>query len=210
MGICGKCMNEIIRIARHRMGSDGEGVSTLVAFWGCPLQCNYCINDFCHDVSVKKIKVSPEELLRIVKIDDIYFRMSNGGIVFGGGEPLLNSKYIKHFIVLSPKEWSFRIETSLNIQWHHVERLLPYIDQWIIDIKDINSDIYKKYTKLDNHMVLHNIEKLSRLVGKEKILFRVPYILGYNNISDIEKSCTYLEKMGEIEKFEYRVTKQHI
>ena len=34
---------KLIGIARHRMAVDGEGVTTLVAFHGCPLRCKYCL-----------------------------------------------------------------------------------------------------------------------------------------------------------------------
>jgi len=31
-------------ISRHRLATDGEGVTTLVGFHGCPLCCGYCLN----------------------------------------------------------------------------------------------------------------------------------------------------------------------
>ena len=34
----------LIGISRHRLSTDGEGVTTLVAFHGCPLRCKYCLN----------------------------------------------------------------------------------------------------------------------------------------------------------------------
>ncbi len=39
---------EIIGIKRHCLGSDGHGVTTLVAFHGCLLRCRYCLNPQCH------------------------------------------------------------------------------------------------------------------------------------------------------------------
>lgn len=41
----------ILAIDRLRMGMDGEGVTTLVALYGCPLKCKYCINNECHTIS---------------------------------------------------------------------------------------------------------------------------------------------------------------
>ena len=35
---------KIIGIARHRLSTDGDGVTTLVAFHCCPLSCRYCLN----------------------------------------------------------------------------------------------------------------------------------------------------------------------
>lgn len=39
----------LICIDRHRLTIDGEGVTTLVAFHGCPLRCKYCLNPQCLD-----------------------------------------------------------------------------------------------------------------------------------------------------------------
>ena len=41
-------IGDIMRISRLRMGTDGQGVTALVACFDCPLHCKYCINDFCH------------------------------------------------------------------------------------------------------------------------------------------------------------------
>ena len=41
-------MSEIMGISRLRIDTDGEGVTTLVAFYGCPLSCKYCINSQCN------------------------------------------------------------------------------------------------------------------------------------------------------------------
>ena len=40
---------KIIGVSRHRLTTDGEGVTTLVAFNGCPLRCKYCLNKHCWD-----------------------------------------------------------------------------------------------------------------------------------------------------------------
>ena len=45
---------EIIGIKRHCMGSDGHGITTLVAFHGCLLRCRYCLNPQCHTSFDKK------------------------------------------------------------------------------------------------------------------------------------------------------------
>ena len=79
---------KFIGIRRHRLTTDGEGVTTLAAFWGCPLRCQYCLNPYCMDEHFKGEMLTPQELYDRVKIDDLYFRASGGGVTFGGGEPL--------------------------------------------------------------------------------------------------------------------------
>ena len=81
----------LINIARLRMETDGDGVTTLIASAGCPLSCKYCINRPILDRKDNVRMVSPEELLEMVRIDDLYFQATGGGIVFGGGESLLHA-----------------------------------------------------------------------------------------------------------------------
>ena len=201
----------IMRIARHRMGTDGGGVSSLVAFWGCPLQCRYCLNDFCHDPKTPCREMESEELARKLMVDEIYYRMSGGGIVFGGGEPLLNAEYIKEVVELIPDDIPIRVETSLNVPWKDVEILCGLVDDWIIDIKDLNPEIYVRYTGIDNSGVKGNCKKLveqCRMQGtdpKQHILFRVPLISGFNTEKDVEKSAAELADFGRIDRFTYRV-----
>ena len=122
----------IMTISRHRIGSDGGGVRTLVTFYGCPLHCKYCINDFCHD-SVSNMKTTDEVLAELMK-DEIYFKATNGGVTFGGGEPLLQSSFIKELIEKMPKQWNVCIETSLAVNFRHMEELIPYVDHWFVEI----------------------------------------------------------------------------
>ena len=63
----------IIGIDRHRLTTDGEGVTTLVAFHGCPLHCKYCLNPQCLSPDGVLRTITPSELYSEVEIDDLYF-----------------------------------------------------------------------------------------------------------------------------------------
>ena len=146
-----KLYNEqIIGISRHRFLVDGDGVTTLVAFHGCPLHCKYCLNPQCNTTDGVKGILSPRQLYDKVKIDDIYFLVTGGGIMFGGGEPLLRSEFIKEFRKICSDKWKIYVETSLNVDKSAIEPLLEIIDYWVVDIKDWNNDIYCAYTGKDN------------------------------------------------------------
>lgn len=203
-------VGDILSVSRLRMGTDGNGISTLIVFFDCPLYCEYCINDFCHEppkpfVGVQHAAFSVDELIDILKQDDIYYLMSEGGIVFGGGEPLLQSKYIHKVCTMADQRWAKRIETSLNVPWDNIKPVLYDMDEWIIDIKDINNDIYKSYTKTDNKNMIENLLKLRNKVPKDKIHIRIPKIPDYNTAYDIEKSVEWVrENIGvEPEVFSY-------
>lgn len=196
---------EIMGINRHRMGTDGKGISTLITFYGCPLNCKYCLNPQCKSESTPCTYIEPNDLVNLLMVDDIYFKSTGGGIVFGGGEPLLNAEYIKEACDLVPTKWKIRIETSLNVKWDKIELLLPYIDQWIIDIKDSNTEIYKNYTGVDNLKVYDNVLRLSHKTGKEKLLIRIPKISNYNTEKNIQESVNLYSNLGNIDVFKYRI-----
>ena len=151
----------LIGICRHRLATDGQGVTTLVAFHGCPLRCKYCLNEQCLRPDGVWRQMDALDILNEVMVDDLYFKATNGGITFGGGEPLLRSDDIVSFCKLMPQEWRITIETSLNADRKHLEAVAPYIDHYFIDVKDMNSQIYRSYTSIDNRQVIDK----SSLVG---------------------------------------------
>lgn len=196
-------MNEIMGISRLRMGTGGRGITTLVTFYGCPLSCAYCLNPQCNDKDTVRAEYSPEELMKIVEIDDIYFQMTGGGITFGGGEPLLYNKFIHQFCKIANPAWKIRVETSLNVPWEKVKLLLSDVDLWFIDIKDLNENIYRKYTGTGNRQVIENLMKLNAMILQERICIRVPLIPGYNTEKDIENSLSILRKFSNIDRLTY-------
>lgn len=192
-------------ICRHRLLCDGNGVRTLVAFYGCPLSCKYCLNQDCHNLPVDSDYYSSCNLLNKVNVDSIYFIATGGGITFGGGEPLLYADFIEDFIGRAPAEWNFFCETSLNVQERNLKTVLNIVDKFIVDIKDISSDIYEPYTNMDNTLVLSNLEKVAQEKLCDKFLIRIPNIPKYNSYQDVEKSIKFLQAMGysRFEKFTY-------
>lgn len=186
----------LIGISRHRMVADGKGVTTLVAFHSCPLRCKYCLNGQCLRSDGVWREMDAQDILDAVMIDDLYFKATCGGIMFGGGEPLLRSGEIVRFCRLKPAEWQVYIETSLNVALSHLESVAPFIDHYYIDIKDMNPDIYRLYTSADNLQVIENLHWLSSNIDPQKITIRLPHIPNYNSEADILESRRKLEVMG--------------
>jgi pyruvate formate lyase activating enzyme len=195
----------LIGICRHRLVTDGQGVTTLVAFHGCPLRCQYCLNGQCLRSDGVWRQMTVQEILDEVTVDDLYFKATNGGITFGGGEPLLRSDEIADFCKRRPMEWRIYVETSLNVERRAVEAVAPYIDHYYIDVKDMNPDIYRRYTSIDNCRVWENLRWLAGHVDLEKVTIRLPHIPGYNTQEDRDKSQKQLEAMGfkDFDCFDY-------
>lgn len=198
---------DIYRISRTRMGTDGGGIGTLVVFDHCPLKCKYCLNDSCHDNKKAVSKYTPLELADLLDKDALYFLETGGAVIFGGGEPLLQSEYIHEVCKAIDLPYQKRIETSLNVSWENVERLIDDIDLWIVDIKDMNPDIYYEYTEWPANHMKHNLGKLIAHVGKERVHIRVPHIANYNTDEDVKKSISLIKNLYDIdaEEFEYNI-----
>ena len=197
----------LIAINRHRLATDGEGVTTLVAFHGCPLHCQYCLNAQCLQADGVWCRLTPGELYSEVEIDDLYFMATGGGICFGGGEPLLRSDFIKAFAEIMNPEWKLTIETSLNVPLENVKAIASLVQMWYVDIKDMNPDIYKAYGRKENMRVISNLQWLAANGYADKVIIRLPLIPEYNTDDDRQRSQQQLEEMGftNFDKFNYIV-----
>lgn len=196
-----------IAINRHRLTTDGEGVTTLVGFHGCPLHCEYCLNAQCLQADGVWCRLTPGELYSEVEIDDLYFVATGGGICFGGGEPLLRSDFIKAFAEIMNPEWKLTIETSLNVPLENVKAIASLVQMWYVDIKDMNPDIYKAYGCKENRQVISNLQWLAANGYADKVIIRLPLIPEYNTDEDRQRSQQQLEEMGftNFDKFNYIV-----
>lgn len=197
----------VFGVSRHRMHTDGIGITTIVGVYGCPLRCKYCLNPhaWALDTLEKTKDYTAQELYEKLKIDNLYFLATGGGVVFGGGEPLLYADFYQEFRKVCGTEWRLTIETSLNIERKELEKIIDVIDDYIIDIKDINPVIYKKYTSRENTHVLENLKFLLTRVNPKHICVRVPHIPEFNDVEDVKKSIDYVKDLGVtlIDKFTY-------
>lgn len=194
----------LLTIARHRLGTDGEGITSLAPGAGCPLHCKWCINKrLLHETPAEN--VSPEELLDRVKTDHLYFCATGGGITFGGGEALLHADFIRAFREICPPEWKITAETSLFVPRSYVAEVTDAVDLFVVDCKDMNGKIYRKYTGEGVLVMADNLRFLLERVGPERVIVRVPLIPEYNTAEDQLKSAEKLTKMGvtRLDLFEY-------
>lgn len=186
----------VVGVERHRLLTDGEGVSTLVVFHGCPLRCRYCLNPLTLTDGWRWKPIRCKDLYGQLKVDELYSLATGGGVTFGGGEPALYPGFITEFRGLCGKDWLLTLETSLNVPRENIVRLLPVVDRFIVDIKDVHLEIYRRYTGKDNRGVLENLRFLVEKGRSNDVTVRVPLIPGYNTMEEQEDSRLVLERMG--------------
>ena len=186
----------IIGISRHRLATDGCGVTTLVGFHGCPLRCRYCLNPHSFAEDTKRTVMTPEELYERVKIDQLYFLASGGGVTFSGGEPLMQWRFLLEAMD-QLSEYHLAIETSGYADSEVFNRVIEKADLVIMDIKIADPEAHKLYTGVDNSIILENLKALQES-GKPHII-RTPLIPG---ITDTEENLCAIESIVKSSKWE--------
>lgn len=198
-------MVPLLGLERLKINSDGPGIRTLIAVYGCLLNCKHCINPEASIYTDSWSPYSTQEVYDAVRPDFIYFRSTNGGVTFGGGEPLLYPAFIQDISAKLPKNLSKWVETSLNIPIKNLMMCETHIDHFIVDIKALDPDVYHAYTggKLDR--VLENLAWLLDTRGSEAITIRIPIIPGFTTEEDQAKAVAYFRRLGytNIDEFTY-------
>lgn len=192
----GKKFFHAIGIERLRLLSDGEGITTLVAGAGCPLRCRYCLNPQCFEPSTIERVYETEELIELLKADDLYFQATEGGVVFGGGEPLLQADLIHDFKKRCPGQWKIYLESSLAVPETELKKVIDDIDHFIIDVKDMNPAVYRRYTGKSIDALEKNLRLLAGKRLFDKTTLRIPLIPSYNTEEDRKRSIEKLQEAG--------------
>ena len=194
-----------IGLERLRVFCDGEGITTLVAGIGCPLRCRYCLNPQCFELKAPVKTYTIQELIETVAVDDLYIQATGGGVVFGGGEPLLQADFIHEFRRQCPPEWKIYLESSLAVPETELEKVTGDIDFFLIDIKDMDPEIYEAYTGASSDRTIRNLKLLAEggLTGRSMI--RIPLIPDYNTRDCQKQSIAALRALGftEFDVFTY-------
>jgi pyruvate formate-lyase 1-activating enzyme len=202
----------VIGIVRHRLATDGDGVTTLVAFQGCPLRCRHCLNPQSLKDGDSFREYTPEELYKETRVDELYFLATTGGVTFGGGEPSLYPDFIHEFRELCGQTWSLNLETSLNVPSANIESLLLDVNKLFIDIKEMNPEIYRRYTGKSNDLLLKNLQLIADKGRQDDCVIRIPLIPGFNNDLDIKAGLRKLEALGfkRFESFTYQIRNHRV
>lgn len=147
-------------------------------------QCSDCsvYAEVCPSDAIKQWgrEMTVEECMGIIRKDREYYEQSGGGITVSGGEALLQSDFVAElFAVCKSEGIQTCFETTFYCNWREVEKLLPYTDIWISDIKHMNSQLHQKHTGVRNNRILENLKKLTDL--DQELILRIPVIPEVND-----------------------------
>lgn len=157
--------------------------------------CGKCVQ-VCYAKALEILgrKVTIKEILKECEKDSIFYRWSGGGLTLSGGEVLLQSEFAAALLCAAKGEGiDTAIETCAAVQWAKFEKVLPYVDTYLFDLKLMDNVMHKKYTGMPNDLILENAIKLAMHGGN--IVFRMPVIPGVNDTEDnIRKTAEFAKR----------------
>ncbi|MFW6011643.1 MAG: glycyl-radical enzyme activating protein [Desulfosalsimonas sp.] len=122
------------------------------------------------------------EVVDEVMKDEKFYSNSGGGVTLSGGEPLMQVDFAKRLLkTFKEKGLHTAIDTSGHVEWAKMEKVLPFADLLLWDIKHLDPDEHKRTTGVGNNLILENLKKASKT---KKIWLRVPLIKGFNDSED--------------------------
>jgi len=188
---CGACVEACTHLA-----SQWKGRKIVIDRKVCQ-NCGSCI-DTCY-YGARKIAggtMSVEELLAEIEKDTIFYRNSNGGVTLSGGEVLMQADFAARLLSECKKVgFHTAIETCGAAPFSEFEKLLPYLDLTLYDLKHINDETHRALTGAGNKDILSNLKTLVK--KNVAVIPRIPLIPGLNDAEeDLESFCSILTELG--------------
>lgn len=173
---------------------DGPGVRTIVFFKGCLLRCRWCCNPESQSREIETMikagkptvigyDTTVGDILPGIMRDLPYYRRSGGGLTLSGGECLLQPDFAVA-LLRSAKGMGMNtaIETTLATRFEVIERLIPYVDYFLVDVKHTDTKKHAEFTGQPNERILENIRHLVETGAN--VTVRVPVIPTFNDTEE--------------------------
>lgn len=194
-------LSNIQRFSLH----DGPGIRTTVFFKGCSIRCPWCANPetiagcvekytdeagyvgtFGYECTLEKLKT---EILK-----DMTFYNNFGGVTYSGGEAILQADCLTGLMKeLHKLGINQCMETSLFVPTKDLEKVLPFIDEWIVDVKILNKDLCRKILGGNLDVYMENVKRLS--VQGKRAVFRFPVVKPHTaNQDNINALIEFLDR----------------
>ena len=141
-------------------------------------------------------KVTAEEVFSQIKKDLHFFRISNGGVTFSGGECFLQPVFLEELAVLCKNAGIHTTaETALYYDSRYLEIAWKCMDAMYADLKIMDPAVHLAYTGADNALILKNMKLLSE--NHPDVTVRIPLIPGVSDTDDnLKASAAFLNTCG--------------
>ena len=166
-------------------------------------KCTYCETclDYCLNNAREVVgsEYTVKDLIKEIEKDRLFYEESNGGVTLSGGEVMTqNIDYIEKIAkTCNDKGIGVVIDTCGYAKYENFERVLPYVDMFLYDIKLIDEEKHILFTGKSNKLILDNLAKLCQ--NNAKINIRIPLIEGVNvdeDNSEIKEIIKFIKPLN--------------
>ena len=191
---------------------DGNGIRTIVFLKGCVLRCRWCCNPESqeYDIQTMMVQGKPKvigrdvtvaEVMKTVEKDRQYYWRTGGGLTLSGGESLCQPEFATALLQAAQESGiSTAMESMGCAKWETIEKLLPYLDQYLLDIKHMNPRKHKEFTGRSNELMIENAMKIAKS-GMTELSIRVPVIPGFNDTEEeIRQIAAYTATLPNVKR----------
>ena len=121
-----------------------------------------------------------ENLFDYVEEDRAFYDQSGGGVTLGGGEATAQPEAALSLLQVCKREGiNTAIETCGYAQKETIMKLAEFVDLFLFDIKNINSEKHQELTGVRNEVILENLKEL--LEHRYNVKIRMPMLKGLND-----------------------------
>lgn len=171
-GFCfGRCPNHAHQMVDGKHAHDRELCQ----------ECGAC-TEKCYAEALEMIgrEETVEDVLAEVLKDKPFYETSGGGMTLSGGEPLMQIDFSEELLRQAKAAGLHcALETSGFAPFDQIERLLPFVDLWLFDLKAVDDTLHRELTGVSNERILANVRELHR--RGVALLLRLPLVPGYND-----------------------------
>lgn len=200
---------KILRLEKTSI-HDGNGLRTVVFVKGCPLRCKWCSTPESQCMECDGdygYEMTPEEVVREVCKDEVFFFHSGGGVTISGGEVMMQADFVKEVLEGCLEQGiSTAIESSFCGKYEELKKLLPLLNAVYVDFKIADDERHKFYTGIGNANIKENIQRMHEEFTGE-IHIRIPTIPTVNmteeNMRETARFLKPLEKVSDVELLPY-------
>ena len=141
-------------------------------------------------------EMSTEEICAALLKDKDFYSESGGGITLSGGECLLQSEACREILKdMKQNGINTAVDTCGFVPKSAIDRVMPYTDVFLYDIKAIDEDVHIRCTGQSNKIILDNLIYLDNCGAKSEI--RIPYIPNYND-NQIPQIAEFLSELKNV------------
>jgi len=146
--------------------------------------CGTCVeNCYAEAREIVGRDMSVAQVMADIEKDIPFYDESGGGVTFSGGEPLLQRDFLLALLqACREKEMRTAVDTCGFAAWETFERIRPYVDLFLYDLKLMDEAKHQQFTGVSNRSILQNLQALSE--RGHQIILRVPLIPGVNDDAD--------------------------